>query len=417
MNSLRARAVVSFVVPAGIVLLVAALVLQFGWLPLSGRMLDLTSYGVFGLAALLGWRFRSSRLVVAAAALAVAQRGLMQYGPADPNLAGLAIVVSSVLLPIDFLVLSFLPERGFRAPIVIFWAVLLALEAGAVAGVCGADDRNFQNLFAAHLVSFAGVPPLALWLFAATLIVLVVRYAMRQRPVEAGLFWSLAAALLAFRAGATGMLAAAYFAAGGLVLVLALVESSHFMAYHDELTGLPARRALNDALAATEGQFCVAVVDVDHFKKFNDTYGHEVGDQVLRMVASRLARVTGGGHSFRAGGEEFCVVFRDCTVRDVLPHLDLLRETIESSSFIVRGDDRVSRTAEDRRSRKSAGDVEVSVTVSIGTAQATPQLAAVGDVLQAADEALYHAKDAGRNRVEVYRPPRRRGSAVAVESL
>jgi diguanylate cyclase (GGDEF)-like protein len=295
--------------------------------------------------------------------------------------------------------------------------VLLALEAGAVAGVCGADDRNFQNLFAAHLVSFAGVPPLALWLFAATLIVLVVRYAMRQRPVEAGLFWSLAAALLAFRAGATGMLAAAYFAAGGLVLVLALVESSHFMAYHDELTGLPARRALNDALAATEGQFCVAVVDVDHFKKFNDTYGHEVGDQVLRMVASRLARVTGGGHSFRAGGEEFCVVFRDCTVRDVLPHLDLLRETIETSSFIVRGDDRVSRTAEDRRSRKSAGDVEISVTVSIGTAQATPQLAAVGDVLQAADEALYHAKDAGRNRVEVYRPPRRRGSAVAVESL
>jgi diguanylate cyclase (GGDEF)-like protein len=135
------------------------------------------------------------------------------------------------------------------------------------------------------------------------------------------------------------------------------------------------------------------------------------------MVASRLARVTGGGHSFRAGGEEFCVVFRDCTVRDVLPHLDLLRETIETSSFIVRGDDRVSRTAEDRRSRKSAGDVEVSVTVSIGTAQATPQLAAVGDVLQAADEALYHAKDAGRNRVEVYRPPRRRGSAVAVESL
>jgi diguanylate cyclase (GGDEF)-like protein len=202
-----------------------------------------------------------------------------------------------------------------------------------------------------------------------------------------------------------------------MVLVLALVESSHFMAYHDELTGLPARRALNDMLASTEGQFCVAMVDVDHFKKFNDTYGHEVGDQVLRMVASRLARVTGGGRAFRAGGEEFCVVFKECTVRDVLPHLDLLREAIESSTFIVRGEDRVQRTAEDRKSRKSERDVEVSVTVSIGTAQATPQLTNVGDVLQAADEALYHAKDAGRNRVEVYRPPRRRGSSVAVESV
>lgn len=407
----------SFVVPAGIVLLVSALVLQFGWLPLSARPLDLASYAVFGLAALLGWRFRSSRLVIAAAALALAQRGLMQYGSADANTSHLAIVVASVLLPIDFLVLSFLPERGFRGPIVMFWTVLLALEAGAVAGVCGADDRNFQNLFAARLVPAAGLPALALWLFVATLAVIVLRYAMRQRPVEAGLFWSLAASLLAFRAGATGMQGAAYFAAGELVLVLALVESSHFMAYHDELTGLPGRRALNDALAAVEGQFCVAMVDVDHFKKFNDTYGHEVGDQVLRMVASRLARVSGGGQAFRAGGEEFCVVFRESTVRDVLPHLDLLREAIEMSSFVVRGQDRLRRTAEDRRSRKSEQDIEVSVTVSIGTAQATPQLTAVGDVLQAADEALYHAKDAGRNRVEVYRPPRRRGAAVAMESL
>jgi diguanylate cyclase (GGDEF)-like protein len=417
MNSLRARALVSFVVPAGIVLLVAAMVLQFEWLPLSPRLLDFTSYAVFGLAALLGWRFRSSRLVIAAVALAVAQRGLMQYGDADREIARLAIVVASVLLPLDFLVLSFLPERGFRGPILMFWTVLLALEAGAVAGVCGADDRNFQNLFAARLLPSFGMPVLAMGLFAITLAVLVVRYVMRQRPVEAGLFWGLAAALLAFRAGATGMQAAAYFAAGGLVLVLALVESSHFMAYHDELTGLPARRALNDALAGVEGQFCVAMVDVDHFKKFNDSYGHEVGDQVLRMVASRMARVTGGGQAFRAGGEEFCVVFRESTVREALPHLELLREAIESSSFIVRGEDRVQRSAEDRRSRKSARDVEVSVTVSIGTAQATPQLAAVGDVIQAADEALYHAKDAGRNRVEVYRPPRHRGAAMAIESL
>ena len=408
---------VSFVVPAGVVLLVAAMVLQFGWVPLSARALDLASYAVFGLAALLGWRFRSSRLVVAAAALAIAQRGLMQYSSADPAIARLAIVVASVLIPVDFLVLSFLPERGFRGPIVMFWTVLLALEAGAVAGVCGADDRNFQNLFAARLIPFAGMPALAMLLFAATLIVLVVRYAIRQRPVEAGLFWSLAATLLAFRAGGTGMLAGAYFSAGGLVLVLALVESSHFMAYHDELTGLPARRALNDALATIEGQFCVAMVDVDHFKKFNDTYGHEVGDQVLRMVASRLARVTGGGLAFRAGGEEFCVVFKECTVRDALPHLDLLRESIESSSFIVRGEDRVMRSQEDRRLSKASGDIEVSVTVSVGTAQATPQLANVGDVIQAADEALYQAKDAGRNRVEVYRPPRRRGTGVPVESL
>jgi GGDEF domain-containing protein len=159
------------------------------------------------------------------------------------------------------------------------------------------------------------------------------------------------------------------------------------------------------------------MVDVDHFKNFNDTYGHEVGDQVLRMVASRLSRVSGGGQAFRAGGEEFCVVFHGSTVRDTLPHLDLLREAIEASNFIVRGKDRVRHTAEDRRPERAEEDEEVSVTVSIGAAQTTSNLTAVGDVLQAADEALYHAKDAGRNRVEVYRPVRRRGAAVAVESL
>jgi GGDEF domain-containing protein len=166
-----------------------------------------------------------------------------------------------------------------------------------------------------------------------------------------------------------------------------------------------------------EGQFCVAMVDVDHFKNFNDTYGHEVGDQVLRMVASRLSRVSGGGQAFRAGGEEFCVVFQGSTVRDSLPHLDLLREAIEVSNFIVRGEDRVRHTADDRKSQPTVEDTEVSVTVSIGAAQTTASLTAVGDVLQAADEALYHAKDAGRNRVEVYRPARRRGAAVPVESL
>jgi diguanylate cyclase (GGDEF)-like protein len=192
----------------------------------------------------------------------------------------------------------------------------------------------------------------------------------------------------------------------------------------DGLTSVHNRRFFNEAIEKELARskrykhpFALVMFDIDHFKKFNDNYGHEVGDQVLRMVASRMARVTGGGQAFRAGGEEFCVVFRESTVREALPHLELLREAIESSSFIVRGEDRVQRSADDRRSRKSERDVEVSVTVSIGTAQATPQLPSVGDVIQAADEALYHAKDAGRNRVEVYRPPRRRGAAMAIESL
>ena len=81
------------------------------------------------------------------------------------------------------------------------------------------------------------------------------------------------------------------------------------MAYDDELTGLPARRALNEALTRLRGVYTVAMVDIDHFKRFNDEHGHDVGDQLLRMVGARVGEVRGGGRAFRYGGEEFAVLF------------------------------------------------------------------------------------------------------------
>ena len=98
-------------------------------------------------------------------------------------------------------------------------------------------------------------------------------------------------------------------ATAGLILISSIIENSLFLAYHDELTSLPARRAFNDALLRLEAPYTVAVVDIDHFKKFNDTYGHETGDQVLRLVAAKLAGVTGGGRAYRVGGEEFSILF------------------------------------------------------------------------------------------------------------
>ena len=184
------------------------------------------------------------------------------------------------------------------------------------------------------------------------------------------------------------------------------------MAYHDELTGLPGRRAFNELLLALEQQYAIAIVDVDHFKKFNDTYGHETGDEVLRMVASRLSAVTGGGKAFRCGGEEFAVVFPLKSAKDAFEHLECLRQTIESSAFKIRGrldrrkvprspvDRRQSGKKKSRRTTPRRGD-EVSVTVSIGVAEPSTKNHKVDQVISAADKALYRAKEGGRNRVEV----------------
>jgi diguanylate cyclase (GGDEF)-like protein len=182
------------------------------------------------------------------------------------------------------------------------------------------------------------------------------------------------------------------------VLLLGLVHESHRLAFRDELTELPGRRALNESLAVLEGRYAVAMVDVDHFKKFNDTHGHEVGDQVLRLVASELRRVGGGGRAFRYGGEEFTVLFVGRSAREALPHLEALRTAVRKARLTLRAQDRPVRKPR-APARRRSGAKQVSVTVSVGAAERDDRNRTPAQVLKAADKALYRAKATGRNRV------------------
>jgi diguanylate cyclase (GGDEF)-like protein len=233
------------------------------------------------------------------------------------------------------------------------------------------------------------------------------------------LLWALAATFLTLQTNPVDRIGVAYWATAGLVLLASIIENTYVLAYHDELTSLPARRAFNEALLRLETPYAIAVVDIDHFKSFNDTYGHDTGDQVLSMVAARLARVSGGGQAFRVGGEEFSILFRGKSMKEVVPHLDSLRIAIEEAKFRVRstperrsnlrdgGRRKEDKKATEARSRSAARKLsaesatgELSVTVSIGVAEPAPKAHEVEQVIQAADKALYRAKKAGRNRVE-----------------
>jgi PleD family two-component response regulator len=172
------------------------------------------------------------------------------------------------------------------------------------------------------------------------------------------------------------------------------------MAFNDELTGLPGRRALQEALAALGPRYVLAMVDVDHFKKFNDKHGHDIGDQVLKLVAARLDEVGGGGRAYRYGGEEFTVLFVDRDLEEAMPHLDELRAYIGGYPMAVRGDDRPREAEEVEKLRTDSEPMKtLSVTVSIGVAEPDVRLTTPAQVLKAADKALYRAKEAGRNRV------------------
>ena len=172
------------------------------------------------------------------------------------------------------------------------------------------------------------------------------------------------------------------------------------MAFRDELTGLPSRRDLNERMMGLGRQYVIAMLDVDHFKKFNDSYGHDVGDQVLKMVAAKMAGVGGGGHAFRYGGEEFTVLFAGRDIEHALPHLEAVRGAIEHHQLALRSLDRPAKAKTGRRQRGASRAAQsVSVTISIGVAASNDKLATPEDVLKAADKALYRAKRGGRNQV------------------
>ena len=186
--------------------------------------------------------------------------------------------------------------------------------------------------------------------------------------------------------------------------LLSLVVHSFRLAYIDELTEIPGRRALVEALDDPGSLFTLAMLDVDHFKKFNDTHGHEVGDQVLRMVAARIATVGEGGAAYRYGGEEFTLVFPGKSTDQVSEELERLRHLVESSPLYLRGDDRPKekpKKAAGGKAGKAAGKKKapsVGVTVSIGVATRRPT-ETWERVMKRADQALYKAKQAGRNQV------------------
>src|SRR5690606_9592276 len=175
------------------------------------------------------------------------------------------------------------------------------------------------------------------------------------------------------------------------------------MAFREDLTGLPGRRALNERLQRLGRHYVIAMADVDHFKAFNDTHGHDVGDQVLKLVASRLRKIGGGGRAYRYGGEEFTLVFPGKTLEQCLPHLEAVREAVESYRLQLR--DKHNRPKDDRRGRtrrSGAGAGSVAVTISLGVAERQPEQRTAEEVIKAADQALYSAKSAGRNCVRAH---------------
>jgi GGDEF domain-containing protein len=353
-----------------------------------------------GAGLVLGAAFHRSRVV--AGILALGYLHIAHLGPVVSERflgSGTVIVALSGMLALT-------RDRGVRSR-----AGLLQLGLGAslvglahtlladpVALAAFADVR----LLPAGWSGRAGVPDLTL--VAGSLAVAVgLLGAVRWRgPVERALLWTQVLVLAALHPGWSGPQASLLLMAAGLILALSVLEQSYFMAYRDELTGLPARRALMRDLAEAGGTYAVAMIDVDHFKKFNDTHGHDVGDQVLQLVATKLS-ATRAGKAYRYGGEEFTLLFPGLARDDAVEAAEVVRRAVEEATFSLRGWNRPrkrpSGAKPKKRSRKRPRSL--SVTVSMGLADSSAGEGSVEAILKKADQALYRAKEGGRNRVSV----------------
>jgi len=354
------------------------------------------SIGILLATSLLAARLHSLRAFLSALSLL----GLLLWlilGAAGPG----ALRCAVELLVIDVAVIAILVDDAFfdwlaitwwSAFLLVQWATFVALVRWTPALIQAISNRTVETSFGSF-----GVLEL---IISACALLLLIKFFFKADAVGAGMFWVVIALVLRRPAAAE-----LYVALAGAALAVSIIERSHWIAYHDELTGLPGRRAFNEALAGVGRFYSVAVVDVDHFKNFNDTFGHDTGDQVLRNVAGHLARVS-KGRGFRCGGEEFAIVYDGLPVEDAAVEAEKVRRSIEEDVFVARGPARSARKRTERRfkakmsRRKKA--VETNVTVSIGVAAAQSDTHDAQDVVKAADKALYSAKELGRNRVEIH---------------
>jgi diguanylate cyclase (GGDEF)-like protein len=401
----------SVFIPGGITLALAALFLQHSWIPFSPSGLNFFYYAVFVAALALSLRFRSLRIVFAAIVLLLAEYALQAKGSFHIGQGKMAFEVIALLVPLDFILLTLIPERTLTREHLIGIAAVLFFQSTFVAVFARPDQPDWALLHFSIIHSYhLRLTQPALLMFVIALGLLLYRILRFGKAIDHGMFWSLLTTCIGLEVGGASRAGLGYFAIAGLILASSIVESSYSLAYRDELTGLNSRRSFNDALGRLKAPYAIAAVDIDHFKSINDTYGHDTGDQVLRMVAGRLANVSGGGHAYRVGGEEFTILFSGRGAQEIFQPLEMLRMDIESCSFrLRRGEDRRKTPREtDRRAApgrqtkttQPATSGALSVTVSIGIAESRPR-ASVEQVIETADKALYAAKQGGRNRIEV----------------
>jgi len=331
--------------------------------------IDVSSFGVL-IAAFVGvlflLLFRQMHLALLLCVLSMSYfvfRGL-PYASSEGYYLGVMQLGSSLAL-----VLVFSRRDGYLNPSLILFVVLMQIAA-LVVGLAQPIGWLIPMIMSGQLAFFSMALPIAAMLIAL----------FRLDGQRVVLFFAVFILVAYMQRSMTlfSMLALPFVI---YVAWFAIVDLSQRV-WLDKLTGIPGRARFDSDIRGVANRSWIVIVDVDHFKRFNDRFGHLNGDRALQQVAATLAQVS-GARAYRFGGEEFVLLLNAQSEEKLKQKLSGVLKKLAKRSIKLSG---VKKEA-------------ASVTASMGCSQVSGA-ASVSEVLKAADKALYKAKSLGRNRVE-----------------
>jgi diguanylate cyclase (GGDEF)-like protein len=363
-------------------------------------VLELLPFMLMLISFVMGIRFNRSLVIFSTILFSLVYAYLFWLPVIGGNNNARILNTIVIFLALNIAVISFYSERGITTLTGLSRFAFIAFQLIFLVWLIKTKNPEWV-----HIINMALFPELevkllffsqtALLSILMSLFIVSLSYLYRANPFRSAIITAMILVLYAITLPAKDLVTIAILFSFVLLLpLLTLVSESYRMAYLDELTNLPGRRALNETFNKLGSKYSIAMVDVDHFKKFNDTYGHDAGDDVLRLLCNKLKAVTGGGKSFRYGGEEFTVVFPGMAASEVKVHLELLRANVADNRFMLR---KQERRVKDKKKKAKKNNREVEVTISIGYAERNEKAKTPDQVLKLADKALYRAKGKGRN--------------------
>jgi len=359
---------------------------------------------VYGGGLFLAWRFRRSR--VAAVMLGLFMMDVLLRPSSSTLEPGVGSVwdASGVLFLFLLPVVAAMKDRGVLSPRgLIQVAIILAGLAGGLMVWAVRPEFlswtwqsflpwDFSRLQLSDAVLIVGL--LALLLTGGLAL-------WRGHRLDKGFFWIAVALLLALAGGPESVESTVYLTTAGLMLIVNLLEKSYALSLRDNVTNLPARRAMRREIKRAGSSYALALVGVDHYKTLHDRYGRDASDRVIKKIANHLRMVGRHARAFRYSGEKFALVFAGKGRNEVLGDLENLRADIEDFRFAMR-----PKAAENGKGEGAKyPSVRWSLTVTVGVAEAEGGekngwwFVSYGAINRAARSALLRGQKAGGNTV------------------